>query len=142
MKTAEGLCKRTLGEDYHKKRRECPLTGRKDTLNSAEKERKKNKMKEREGLRIWDLAWSNQMRIQILEDSSSIVNFVNRRWKIHNQKFRPMVQKTQKMLDRTDIRPVEDHLDMFQHVSRDNGIRTLIISRMWQEEKGRHGIPT
>ena len=27
-----------------------------------------------------------------------------------------MVQKTQNMLDRTDFRPVGDHLDIFQHV--------------------------
>ena len=58
VKTAEGLCKRTLVKDEGKKRRrECPITGREEAQNKAETERKKNKMKEREKLRIWDPAW-------------------------------------------------------------------------------------
>ena len=47
--------------------------------NKAETERKKNKMKEREKLRIWDPARCNQMRIQILGGSSLIVNRMNRK---------------------------------------------------------------
>ena len=82
--TAEELCKRTLGKDEDKKRRRCPLTGREDTRNKPEMERKKNKMKEREKLRIWVLAWSNQMRILILGDTSLIVNWMNGKWKIND----------------------------------------------------------
>ena len=40
-------------------------------------------------------------------------------WEMEDQKFRMMVQKTQNMLDKTDIRPMADHLDMFQHIYRD-----------------------
>ena len=35
-----------------------------------------------------------------------------------NQKFGKMVQRTQNVLDKTDLRPTADHLDMFQHVYR------------------------
>ena len=41
---------------------------------------------------------------------------MNGKWKINNQKFRKMAQKTQNMLDRRDIRPMGDNLDMFQYV--------------------------
>ena len=58
------------------------------------------------------------MRIQILGNSSLIVNRMNRKWKINNQKFRTMVQNTHNMLDRRDVRPVGDHLDIIQHVYR------------------------
>ena len=44
---------KNTGENEDKERRECPLTGREDTQSKAEMERKKNKMKEREKLRIW-----------------------------------------------------------------------------------------
>ena len=36
------------------------------------------------------------------------------------------MQKTQHMMDKTDIRPVRDHLDMSQHIYRD-----------WNQEAGR-----
>ena len=51
-------------------------------------------MKERERQRIWDPAWDNQMRSRFLGDSNRIVNWMNGKWKINNQKFRMMVQKT------------------------------------------------
>ena len=76
-------------------------------------------MKEREKLRIWDPAWGNQMRIQILGNPNLIVNEMTGKWKINNQKFRMMVQKTQNMMDKTDIRPMGDHFDMIQHIYRD-----------------------
>ena len=43
---------------------------------------------------------------------------------------RSEVQKTQNLLDKTDIRPMVDHLDLFKHVNRD-----------WNEEADRltHG---
>ena len=119
MKRVQELCKRTLERDEDKNKRGFSLTGREDVQNKAEEERKKNKMKEREKQRIWDPAWCNQMRIQILGDSNLIVNWMNGKWKINNQKFRAMVQKTQNKLDKTDIRPMGDHLDMFQHIYRE-----------------------
>ena len=76
-------------------------------------------MKEREKQRIWDPVWDNQMRIRILGDANLTVNWMNGKWKINNRKLRMMVQKTQNMLDKTDICPMGDHLDMFQHICRD-----------------------
>ena len=87
--------------------------------NKAEEVRKNNNMKQRLKLRIWDPAWGNQMRIHLLGDSNLIVNWMNSKWKINNQKFRAMVQKTRNIMDKTDMRPMGDHLDMFQHISRD-----------------------
>ena len=52
-------------------------------------------------------------------DSNLVVNWLNGRWKINNQKFRADVQNTQNLLDKADIRPMADHLDSFQHVYRD-----------------------
>ena len=119
VKTAEELCKRTLGRQDDKKREEGPFTGKEGTQRKELVERRKSKMREREGLRMWYLARCNQIRIQILGDSDLIVNWMDGKWKINDQKFSMMVQKTQKMLDRTDIRPMGDHLDMFQHVYRE-----------------------
>ena len=58
------------------------------------------------------------MRIQILGDPNLIVNWMNGKWKINNQKFRMMVQEMQNVLDKTGIRPMGDHLDMFHHIHR------------------------
>ena len=35
-----------------------------------------------------------------------IVNWINGKWKINNQKFRKMVQRTQNTLDKTGLRLV------------------------------------
>ena len=59
------------------------------------------------------------MRVQVMGDTNLVVNWLNGRWKINNQKFRADVQKTQNLLDKTDIRPMADHLDSFQHIYRD-----------------------
>ena len=91
---------------------------------------------------MWNPARGNQLRIQILGDSNLIVNWLNGKWKINNQMFRTMVQKTQNMLDRTDIHPMGDHLDMFQHIYREWNPESDFILRMWQEKKEPHGIPT
>ena len=48
-----------------------------------------------------------------------IVNWMNGKCMINNKKFRMMVQKTQNTLDKTDIRLMGDHSDMFQHIYRD-----------------------
>ena len=117
MKTSEDLCKRTLRTNVENKMKGLSLDGGEKTENKAEEGRKENKMKEREMLRIWDPARSNQMRTQILGVLNLIVNWMNGKWKINNQKFRMMVRKTQNTMDKTDIRPMGDHFDMFQHIS-------------------------
>ena len=61
-------------------------------------------MKERGAQRMWDPASGDQMRIQILGDPNLIVNWMNGRLKINNQKFREEIQKIQKMLDKMDLR--------------------------------------
>ena len=76
-------------------------------------------MKERDKQRNGDPAWGNQKRVQILEDSNLVVNCMNGRWKINSQKFMKNIQRTQNMLDKTDLRPMADHMDMFQHVYRE-----------------------
>ena len=76
-------------------------------------------MKERDKLRNWDPGWRNQIRVQIMGDSNLVVNWLNGRRKVNNQKFRADVQKTLNLFDKTDIRPMADHLDLFQHKNRD-----------------------
>ena len=98
MKTAEELRRRTLIRDVDEKKG-SPLL--------------------KQNQRTWDNASGNQKRIQILGDSNLIANWINGEWKINNQKFRKMVQRTQNMLDKTGLRPVGDHLDMCQHVYRE-----------------------
>ena len=98
LKTAQEFCRRTLIRDVDKKK-ESPL------------------LKEKQP--IWEPSWENQKRIQILGDPNLIVNWINGKWEINNQKFRKTVQRTQNMLDKTGLRPVGDHLDMFQHVYRE-----------------------
>ena len=78
VQTAEDWCRRTLERDEDIKKKGFSLIGgEKRFQNKAEEERKKNKIKEREKQRIWDPAWGNQMRIQILGDSNQIVNWMN-----------------------------------------------------------------
>ena len=90
---AEDLCKITLGGNEDNKMKRLSLNGLEKTQNKKEEERKKNKMKERERQRILGPARRNQMGIQIVGDSNLIVNCMNLKWKISNQKFRMMVQK-------------------------------------------------
>ena len=77
MKTAEELCKRTLERDEDRKKRGFSLIGEEQFQNKAEEEKKKNMKKEREKQRIWDHAWGNEMRIQILGNANLIVNWMN-----------------------------------------------------------------
>ena len=58
-----------------------------DGENKKENDRKKSIMKERDQLRNWDPGWENQTRVQIMEDPSLVVNWLNGRWNIDNQKF-------------------------------------------------------
>ena len=94
-------------------------SNRKDEKNRKEDERKKSPMKETDKLRKWDPGWRNQTRVQIMGASNLVVNWVNGRWNINNQKFRAEVQKTQNLLDKRDIRPMSDHMVLFQHICRD-----------------------
>ena len=100
---------------------------------------KLRKKKEKEKLMILDPAWGNQMRIQILGDSNLTVNWMNGKWKINNQNFRAMVQKTRNMMDKTDMRPYGEITWTCSSTSPEIGIRKLIVFRMWQEKKGPHG---
>ena len=77
VKTAEELCKRITTRDEDRKVRGFFLTEEKDESSKIEEERKKNKMKDREKLRIWDPAWENQMSVQIMGDMNLIVNWMN-----------------------------------------------------------------
>ena len=74
------------------------------------------------------------MRIQILGDSNLTFNWINGKLKINNQKFRTMVQKTQNMLDRTNIHPMGDHLDMFQHIYREWNQETDHLTHVAREK--------
>ena len=116
VKTADEVRRRTLIRDVDKKKESSLLEEMVIAQSKAEEERRKRKKKEREKQRIWDHAWGNQKRIQILGDSNLIVNWMNGRWRINNQKFQKMVQRTHNVLDKTDLRPMADHLDMFQYV--------------------------
>ena len=98
------------------KRRKALPEGKGNVQSTVEEERKKNKMKEREKQRIWDPTCGNQRRTQILGDSNLIVNWMNGKRNINYQKFRKMAQQTQNMLDKFHLRPMGDHLDMFQHI--------------------------
>ena len=103
---------KNLGEKRGHQEEGFSLIGGENVQNNAEEEGK-NKMKERKKQRIWDPAWDNQMRIQILGDSNLIVNWMNKDTEDQQTKFSMMVQKTQNMLDKTNIRLMGDHLDMF-----------------------------
>ena len=72
--------------------------------------------------------------------SNLIVNWMNEKWRINNQKFRKMFQRTQNMLDKTDLRPMADHLDMFQHVHRERNQEADRLTHV-AREKGSHGTP-
>ena len=136
MKTAEEISKRILTRDEDKKVRGFSLTEGKDERSKIEIERKKNRMKEREKLRIWDHAWWNRMRVQIMGDSILIVNWLSGKWKINHQKFRAEVRNTQNLMDRTDIRPMGDHLDMFQHTYRDWNQEADHLTHVARDKRG------
>ena len=98
VKTAEDLHKRSLRRNEDNKMQALSLNGGDKTQNKEEEERKKNKMKERERQRNWDPAWSNQSEVR---DQQS------------------KIQDTQNTMDKTDIRPMRDHLDMFHNMYRE-----------------------
>ena len=71
----------------------------------------------------------------ILGDSNLIVNWMNVRWKINNQSFRKMVQRTHNILDRTDLRPMADHLDIFQQVFREWNQEAVRLTHVAREKE-------
>ena len=73
-------------------------------------------MKERDKLRIVDPGWGHQMGNLLVGDCNLVVNWVNGRWKINHQIFKAEVQTTQNLLDKTDIRPTADLLDICSKV--------------------------
>ena len=119
VKAAEEFCKRALKREENNGMQEWNRNDGQEGKGEQEKERKKNIMKERNKLRNWDPSWRNQIRVQIMGDSNLVVNWMHGRSKINNQKFRAEVQETQNVLDKTDIRPMAGHLDLFQHIYRD-----------------------
>ena len=60
-------------------------------MGKASRRRKEEHDEERNMPRNWDPSWRNQIRVQIMGDSNDI----------------------------TDIRPMADHLDLFQRIYRD-----------------------
>ena len=106
VKTAEEVCEKELEERVGQ--------GGKGSYqgfqNEGEMETRLEKMKEkREAKELWSCV-DDQNRYQILVDSNLIVNWMNGKWKINNQRFRKMIQRTQNMLDKTDSRPMVGHL--------------------------------
>ena len=93
VKTAEGLCKRTQERDEDTKKRGFSLIEAEKFQNEAEEERQKNKMKERKKLRIWDPAWRNQMRIQILGDRNQYCELDE--WKMEDQQSKVQSEGTE-----------------------------------------------
>ena len=69
-----------------------------------------------------------------MDDSNLIVNWLNGEWKMNNQKFRMMVQKTQILMDKTDRQPMGDHLDMFQHIYRDWNLNADHLTHVAREK--------
>ena len=65
-------------------------------------------------------------------------------WKleVNNQKFRTEVRKTKNLLFKRDIRPMSDHMDLFQHFYRDWNEEKEIGSRTRRETRGPAGTPS
>ena len=85
---AEEFCKRNLRKDEDRKEKEGPFMVKQGFQNEGEMEKREEMMKERGKLRNCDPAWRNQRRVKILGDSNPILNLMNGKWRINNQKFR------------------------------------------------------
>ena len=97
VKAAEEPFKKSLQKkEENKETQGWNRTDEQEEKGEQEKERK-NKMKERNKLRNWDPSCRNQIRVQIMGKSNLVVN-----WMISWSE----VQKTQNLLDKTDIRPM------------------------------------
>ena len=80
VEAAEEICKRNLKRQEDKDAG-CLCEGRWNGKDHSikEEERKKNIKKERKKLRIWNLVWGNQTRVQIAGDSNLVVRWLNGR---------------------------------------------------------------
>ena len=117
MSAAEELCTRAfLERDENKVAQRWNSKEEQDGKSKKENERKKSIMKERGTLRNRDQGERIEREFRLWRTS---VWWPNGTWKINNQKIREGVRKTQNMLDKTDIRLMADHLDLFQHIDRD-----------------------
>ena len=88
------------------------------TQSEAEKERRK----ENEGKREAENLGSH---LEISKESPDSGRLESDReldkWemqKINNQRYRKMVQRTQNMIDKTDLKPMAAHMDIFQYILR------------------------
>ena len=124
VKTAEELRKRSLERDKDRKWRDLLLIGKKDVQNEAEKERKKNKMKERE----------------ILGDSNLIVNLMNGKWKITITYSGRWCKRRRTCWIRL-ICGLWEIIWTCSSTSAEIGIKKLIVLRMWEEKKALLGTP-
>ena len=89
MKVAEEICKIILKRQEDKDAgRLCGGRWNGKDHSKKEEERKKNIMKERKKLRIWDLGWGNLTRVQIAGDPNLVVHWLYGRWNINNQKVK------------------------------------------------------
>ena len=78
VSTAEELCKRDLNRDDNHVAKGWNRNYDQDG-KAEENERKKSVMKKIDQLRNWDPAWEHQTRVQIMDDSSLYVNWLNGR---------------------------------------------------------------
>ena len=69
-----------------------------------------------------------------MRDSKVVANWTDGRWKMNDQKFRAEVHKTQKMLDKGGLRPMRDHLVLFQHIYRDWNGKADYLTHKAREE--------
>ena len=114
MSAAEELRKRDLKRDEAKG---WNRNDDQDGKSKKENERKKSVMKEMDKLRNWDPAWEHQTTVQIMGDSSLSERKVeNKRSKIQSRGA-----KVTESVGQTDIRPMADHLNLFQHLQRLEG---------------------
>ena len=66
---------------------------------------------------------------------------MNGKRNINDQKFRKMAQKIQNMLDKIDLRPMGDHLDMYQHIYIDWNLDTDRFTQVAREKSGHMELP-
>ena len=82
----------------------------KSALKGMGKARKKKKIMERDELKNWDPSFG-ESHCRRTQSGCELAE-----WKVENEKSKD-VQKKQNLLDK-DIRPMADHLDLFQHIYR------------------------
>ena len=109
MKAAEELCKRALKRDENKVAQCWNRNDEQDGKSKKEKERKKSMMKETSKLRNWDPGGERlQSGCELAE-----LKVENKQSKIQSTRAKDEV-----IVGTTDIHPMADHLDLFQHMYR------------------------